>query len=51
MMHSQNHIKNENNYLSFLYKQFKNTTNKQPPSKTLFPHTIMADPLGKKFVF
>jgi len=34
--------------LGFLYKQFKNTTNKQPPWRTLMPHTIMAAPLVKK---
>jgi uncharacterized protein with PQ loop repeat len=36
--------------LTFLYKQFKNMTNKHPPCRTLLPHTIMAAPLVKKFV-
>jgi len=34
--------------LGFTYKQFKNMSNKQPPSRTFLPHTIMAAPLVKK---
>jgi hypothetical protein len=36
--------------LGFLYKQLKNMTNKQPPWRTLLPHTIIAAPLVKKFL-
>jgi hypothetical protein len=36
--------------LGFLHKQFKNKTNKQPPLRTLLPHTIMAALLLKKFL-
>jgi len=36
--------------LGFLYKQFKNKTNKQPPLRTLLPHTIMAASLLKKYL-
>jgi len=36
--------------LGFLYKQFKNITNKQPLSRTLLPDTFMATPLDKKFL-
>jgi hypothetical protein len=36
--------------LGFIYEQFNNMTNKQPPTRTLLPHTIMAAPLGKKFL-
>jgi len=36
--------------LGFLHKQFKNTTNKQPPWKNLLPHMTMATPLVKKFL-
>jgi len=35
--------------LGVIYKQFKNMTKKQSPSRTLLPHTIMAAPLVKKF--
>jgi len=35
--------------LGFIYKQFKNMTNKQPPTRTPLPHMIMAAPLVKKF--
>jgi hypothetical protein len=36
--------------LGFLYKEFKNVTNKEPPWKTLLPHTIMAAQQFKKFL-
>jgi hypothetical protein len=36
--------------LGFIYKQFKNITNKQTPFRTILPHTIMAAPLVKKFL-
>jgi hypothetical protein len=36
--------------LGFIYQQFKNISNKQPPSRTLHPHTVMSAPLVKKFL-
>jgi hypothetical protein len=36
--------------LGFLYKQFKNMNNKQPPWRAIYPHTVMATQLVKKFL-
>jgi len=40
----------DNSCLGCLYQQFENMNKKQPPHRTLLPHTIMAAPLVKKFL-